>query len=455
MAGRDVEEFSDAGFGESSQYAAHLDRGWALLDRGDLPAARTSVSHAQEVRPDDPDALVLQGAIALAEGNPEEALRCYERASELDPEYLEPYTAAAQVCLFDLDEPERALHLCEDALDLEHLSVFDLLDIHFLAAECELAVGREAAGRRRLNACAELGALDAAIDLAGRELDPAELLGDPDPDRAAAADFLAQDYDGEPLEDEERIDRIARVFQFAMRLARLRLDLGQSSEAVALLRRLTARFPGEADAWYLAGEAETRDAADPRPGVNASLRALQLDASHEMPRWVPSPSILHRRVAAIIESAADAQIRDLVKGERALPIFVLEQPSPELVAEGVDPRLTAMAMASRVAGADVGEAPVVLTGLAIYIRNIVRYCRSAEQLEQELRYCLLDELAMFFSLDDERRELLGLPRAVPIPMQADPAPQKAEAKAEPEGDGEDGDGKATRRRKRRRSKRAN
>lgn len=459
MAGRDPEEYTDAGYGESSQYAAHLDRGWALLDRGDLAAARTSVAHAQEVRPDDPDSLVLQGAIALAEGNPEESLRCYERAIELDPEYLEPYTAAAQVCLFDIDDAERGLRHCEDALDLEHLAPFDLLDVHLLAAECELSLGEEAAGRARLAACPSIGTLDTALELASGEEDPAHTLDAEDPETAAAAQFLAQDYDGEPLEDEERVDRVARVFQFAMRLARLQLDLGQSSVAIELLRKLVQRFPSEADAWYLASEAEVRHGGDPRIGVNASLRALQLDARLELPGWLPSAAVIHRKVVSSLESAAEPSIRKLVEGETALPLFVLEQPSPELVAEGVDPRLMALALASRSPiHQDPGDAPMVLTGLAVYVRNILRYCRDAEQFVQEVRLAVLDELAMFLGLDDGRREVLGLP---PAPTMA-PVTEAAGGGGGSGGDGtstatetETEEAKPKRRRKRRRTSRAN
>src|SRR5690349_11060990 len=126
MNGRDAEETEDAGYGETSRYAAHLDRGWALLDRGDLAAARTSVQHAQDVRPDDPDAAVLLGAIALAEGNAQDSLRCYDRAIEMDGEYLEPYAAAAAVCLYELDDPARALRYVSDALELEDLAPFEL-----------------------------------------------------------------------------------------------------------------------------------------------------------------------------------------------------------------------------------------------------------------------------------------------------------------------------------------
>jgi hypothetical protein len=80
-------------------------------------------------------------------------------------------------------------------------------------------------------------------------------------------------------------------------------------------------------------------------------------------------------------------------------------PSMELILEGVDPRIAALTTASR--GANEGDPPI-LTGVAIYRRNIFRVARSPEIFDQELRFALLEELAAFLQLDDERRIALGL-----------------------------------------------
>src|SRR5690606_5863305 len=125
-----------SGFGETSRYAAHLDRGWSLLDRADYEAARQSALQAQRIRPDAPDAAVLLGAIALAEGDPVESLRWYDQAIELDPDYFEPYAAAAQIALFDLGDAARALQFCDDGLGVEAVSAIDALDLELLGAEC-------------------------------------------------------------------------------------------------------------------------------------------------------------------------------------------------------------------------------------------------------------------------------------------------------------------------------
>jgi len=423
MVGRDVEEF-DSGYGESSRYAAHLDRGWALLDRGDVVAARTSVEHAQEVRPDDPDASVLLGAIALAEGDPAEALRCYERAAELDPEYLEPYVAAAQVCLFDLEDPGRALGFCEDALELEHLTAFEALDVGLLQAECILAQaahvagGRAAAGLTPLNLegsfegsaeppldgpesgaevpslgqAEDLAVVVATLELAARGPTQADLQSR-DPVIAEAAEALMLDGDGEPLDEDEQRDRVARAFQLVMRWARLKLDLGAVEVATEQLDQLTRWFPDEADAWYLLGEARLRGEQLLR-AAEASLRTLELDARTPLPGWLPPVGRLQRRVLQTLQRVEIPAIRVAVADDRPLAVLIQERPAPELVAEGIDPRIPALALGTRL---DPHAPALTLTGIAVYVANIARVCRDATQFEEELRLALTEELSVFFA----------------------------------------------------------
>ncbi|MGH1340389.1 MAG: tetratricopeptide repeat protein [Nannocystales bacterium] len=400
MVGRDVEEF-DSGYGESSRYAAHLDRGWALLDRGDVVAARTSVEHAQEVRPDDPDASVLLGAISLAEGDPAEALRCYERAAELDPEYLEPYVAAAQVCLFDLEDPTRALRFCEDALELDHLSAFEALDLGLLHAECTLAqAGPPSDGplafrgddAPKLGQAEDFAVVLATLALAARG--PADNdLDNGDPVHAEAAETLMLDSDGERLDADEQRDRVARAFQLVMRWARLKLDLGEVPAATEQLRALTSWFPEEADAWYLLGEARLRS-KEVLHAAEASLRTLELDARTPLPEWLPPVGRLQRRVLQALQRVEIPAIRKAIEEERPIAVLIQERPAPELVAEGIDPRLPALALGTRL---DPQDTALTLTGIAIYVANIARVCRDAAQFEEELKASLDEELGVFFA----------------------------------------------------------
>ncbi|MBK9754841.1 MAG: hypothetical protein IPO88_15345 [Nannocystis sp.] len=384
----DSEDLDDAGFGETSRYAAHLDRGWSLLDRAEFEAARQSATHAQRLRPDAPDAAVLLGAIALAEGDAAESLRFYDQAIELDPDYFEPYAAAAQVALFDLGDAGRALHYCDDALELDTVSAIDAMDLELLGAECLISLGRDDEARARLDSLREHPLFAAILhppagdaegsanpDEADADEPPPAAADDDVPprrrarsvrvrdaqahgpdeaadeldaedDAEAAVAELSEDEDGEPLDPEERTAQVHRVLQFALRLSRLWLDLGSAEGALPLLRAAVERFPNNADAWHLVSEAEFL-AGDARAACHAALRVYRLDAQNQAPKWLPSPAQVHRKVVHILSSCTDESLRELGQRRAALVLLVHDVPSLELVLEGVDPRVPAIALATR------------------------------------------------------------------------------------------------------------
>jgi tetratricopeptide (TPR) repeat protein len=415
------DEAPDDGFGESSRYAAHLDRGWSMLDRGDHAAARKSAQHASQLRPDSPDSAVLLGAVALAEGDPDESVEWNLRAIELDPDYLEPYAAAAQVHLFDLGEADAGLELCEEALALETLPPLDHLEMSLLAVECELSLDRRKAAENRLRTLEELTLLATALDDdQNRQVDAlTELWGDP------------EDFD-----EEEVAEALRKTLILTARMARLWLDLRMADEALPWLRAVVERTTTDADAWYLLGEAESM-CGNARAAAHAALQTYRLDAQLRLPRWAPRPSTLQRRVVEVLTTCPDRDIRAQVESAASLVVLVHESPSLELVLEGIDPRAPALALAGRTATNADPDAPPTLTGIAIYRRNIARLSKDAEQFNHELRHAVLDELAAFLQLDDDARVALGLPALNPPPP-----PEN-----EDEGDDED-EGKPRRRRKR-------
>lgn len=405
-------ELDDSGYGETSRYAAHLDRGWSLLDRAEYEAARQSARHAQELRPDAPDASVLLGAVALAEGDPQEGLRWYENAIELDPEYFEPYLAAAQVALFDLGDAQRALQHCEDALELEITSAFDAIDLGLLLAECNISLAQAEAARERLNAVAAHPLLEATLR---GDLRPESPRSD---DQEALFSELFVDEDGEPLDDEEREAQVSRLVHLCLRLGRLWLDVQRADEALPLLRALAERYVNNSDAWHLLSEAEYQH-GDARAACHASLRVYRLDSQLPVPTWLPTPAQIHRKVVEILTECPDAALRELGQRRIALVVLVHEMPAMEVVLEGIDPRISALALASR--GPSDTSVPV-LTGIAVYRRSLMRLARTPELFDQELRFAVLEELAAFFQLDDERRLSLGLhPLGPDLYEEAEPA----------------------------------
>src|SRR5690606_6368971 len=136
------------------------DRGWSLLDRGDFQQARNSAHQALKIRPDVPDGAMLMAAISLAESDPEGSLEWYERALEADAEYVDAQLAAAQLLLYDLDDPQRALVRAEIARELDEATMADQLDLGLLEIEALLAMNDHAAARERLAGLAELSALE-------------------------------------------------------------------------------------------------------------------------------------------------------------------------------------------------------------------------------------------------------------------------------------------------------
>ncbi|MEE9386946.1 MAG: tetratricopeptide repeat protein [Nannocystaceae bacterium] len=385
MTGHDLEVLGGEGYAETSQYAAHLDRGWSMLDRGDHMAARRSAQHAQQLRPESPDAAVLLAAVSLAEGEAEESVRWYERAQELDPDYVEPYAAAAHVVLFDLRDPARALAFCDHALSLAGSDPLERIDLELLATECKLLSEQGQEARRQLQGIQGLDVVEAALLSEGDDVGEAigQLLG-------------GMQEDG--LDDEERAETIQKALQLALRLARLWLDLNEPDGALPWLRRIVKRFPADSDAWYLLSEAETMG-GDGRTSACAALQSLQLDMQWELPDWVPPPPDLHRRVVELLRDSVDNELTKTMEAGGTFVVLIHETPAVELVLEGLDPRAPVLALATRPPSDPGKQAPATLrpelTGIAVYRRNLARICDGEARFDQELRGAVDDELTAF------------------------------------------------------------
>lgn len=391
---RRQEDADDDGFGEASRYTAHLDRGWSLLDRGDLQQARNSAHQALKIRPEVPDAAMLMAAISLAESDPDGSLEWYERAIEADSDYVDAQLAAAQILLYDLDEPQRALERAEIARELDEATVADQLDLGLLEIEALVQMGDQAAARERLASLAELSTLEQLLSPGSSQEDLS----------AALEEFIGQPCD---LEGDEWEPIVQRAMQLAVRVARLHIDLGgpvgAAQAALPWVDALLRTFPSDPDIWYLANEAAFV-AGDAVRAAHAALQVLQLDAAQPLPEWSPEPSELHIKIVDLLLKSPDPQLRSLAR-EPSFVVLVNDAPPFELCLEGVDPRARVLALASR----SGRELETTLTGLALYRRNLIRLARDRVQLDREIELAVFDELAVFFNFDDARRERLGLP----------------------------------------------
>lgn len=84
---------------------------------GDHPSAIQSFDKVLGEDPRHGPALSAKGFSLIRLGRPSEALRCFERAIELEPSLADNYRNAA-LCQLELDEPEAASMLLERAFQL-------------------------------------------------------------------------------------------------------------------------------------------------------------------------------------------------------------------------------------------------------------------------------------------------------------------------------------------------
>jgi tetratricopeptide (TPR) repeat protein len=84
---------------------------------GDHPSAIQSFDKVLSEDPRHSPALSAKGFSLARLGRPDEALRCFERAIELEPTLADNYRNAA-LCQLELDEPETASTLLERAFQL-------------------------------------------------------------------------------------------------------------------------------------------------------------------------------------------------------------------------------------------------------------------------------------------------------------------------------------------------
>lgn len=122
-----------------NQLAAHLDRGWEYLARGDLAAAERSALRALDVDSLSAEAHTLKGAVVWTEGKAEEALEAFEKALELDPDNPEPMLYAAEVLARDPDRIVEARNLAEDAVEMAEMRSQDGVRAQGVVLLAELA----------------------------------------------------------------------------------------------------------------------------------------------------------------------------------------------------------------------------------------------------------------------------------------------------------------------------
>lgn len=340
-----------AGAADDAELLAHLDHGWQRLDEGDLEGARAAAAAALALVADSPEGITLRGAAAAAAGEHEHAFTDFARAIELDPEYVDPYLLAADLHLYPLGQPEEAIELCDEALEVAEEEE-EYLDALLLKAEAQL----------------ELGDSDGAIETLA-DLPPAQL-----PDAS-----------------------------FELRAGRALLDAGDLAAAERHLGTALDMQPGFTDALHAMGLLH-EERGDHRHMVQAWLKVRAADLAEPPAPWGVSRDRF--------EELAQLALAELPEALRVrlenVPILAADYPAIELVAEGSDPRM--MGSYSGVPWPDKGSvgAPPHLDCVFLYQRNIERACRSSAEVEEEIRRTLIHETGHFFGLSEEELEAMGL-----------------------------------------------
>jgi Flp pilus assembly protein TadD len=316
------------------QFAAHLDRGWDLVSRGDLAGALLSAEKTVELDAQSPEAHNLMGYVLAAEGRSEEAVDHYRQAIDLDDTFVEAMLNAAEVLIHPLHDHEGALALIEDALELSE-GDDEVADAMLLKFDAFLHAG----------------------------------------DRDGAKRVIAALPDG-PFEN-PNLDFL---------IGRARFETGDAEGAEPRIRAAIEREAEHAEARYYLGlvlEAK----GDLRGATVAFLQTRDLDLAQGDAPWALPVEQFERRVQQAL-AALDEALRNVVDG--AL-VVVSDLPGVEVLADGVDPRLGVL-----LDGLSTEKQAPRAERVFVYQRNIERAAGGVSELDEELQHSLEAEIFAAF-----------------------------------------------------------
>jgi Tfp pilus assembly protein PilF/predicted Zn-dependent protease with MMP-like domain len=313
------------------QLSAHLDRGWDLLQKGDLRGARSSARRALQIEKDSPEAHNLLGFVAAQEGDADEALEHYRQAMALDDGYIDPMLNAAEVLIHPMREYEEAIALCDEVL--------------------EFAEGKEE------TADAVLLKFDALLASGNR-----------DGAKAVLADLPEEQFEG-PM--------------YPFLIGRALFEAGEATKAEPHLRAAIEADTMNPDAHYYMGLV-LDEKGESRAATLAFLESREIDMRADRPAWSPPRDAFQSAVEGALKQI-DPQYVAMM--DNAL-VLVSDVPGMEIVAEGVDPRLPVLLDGVTRSG----ESGPLAARVFVYLRNIERLCGGIEQLEEEIAFQLTEEI---------------------------------------------------------------
>jgi len=326
---------------------ADLERGFTALEEGRIDDAIAASERAQKVDGKHPGARALAAAVADAQGDAEAALAIYRELIEATPDDPMPRICAARIELRDEGDPDKALETLESAFDFID-EERDLLEAILVRTEALIAIDDLEDARASL---AELAT--SVIDEPELALDLAELaLAAEDPSSAA------------------RYIEIART------------DKALEADALHLLGRIHEARGEQAEMIAAWKQVRALDAAGPAPQVSISDDEVE-------------------RIALAALELLPPEVRAKLAN---VPILIDAQPSDELLADGLDPRILGL-----FSGTPMTDdlAPVV-TNIHLFKRNLERIAHDLDELAAEITITVLHETAHYFGLEEDDLEQLGL-----------------------------------------------
>lgn len=319
------------------QFAAHLDRGWDLVSRGDLAGAMVSAEKTLELDGQSPEAHNLIGYVFAAEGHAEEALEHYKQAIDLDEAFVEAMLNAAELLIHPLADYDGAIQLIDDALDLSEGDdeIADTLLLKF----------------------------DALVHKGDKEAAQRVIATLPDgPFENPALDFM---------------------------IGRAKFEVGDLEGAEPRIQRAVEADGNNPDAhYYMALVHEARGRI--REATVSFLQTRNLDMQLENPPWSVPADQFEARVQAAI-ARLSPKLAPALEGSL---VVVADAPGVEVVADGVDPRISVLLEDL----ADVKNgAPARAGRVFVYQRNIERISMGVAEIEEEIARALEFELTAAFS----------------------------------------------------------
>lgn len=317
------------------QLSAHLDRGWDLIQKGDVRGAEASARQALEIDGQCPEAYNLLGFVASMDGDGYEAVEQFCQAVALDDTYLEAMLNAAEHYIFPLELYDEALKICEQAL-----GVVETLEerVEVLLTMVEAHLGK----------------------------------GDRDQARSVAIRIPNTQFE-DPL--------------YYLLVGRCLLDVGEHERAEPLMMRAAATPVLQCDAWY--GVGLIRDErGDERGATEAYLVALGYASKEPRRSW----SLTQEQFAEQVQAALAQMDPELGQYVNRAHVCVGQLPGMELVADGVDPRT--LCLFDGMSTQDTPEPPC--RRVFVYQRNIEAAVGSPSELQQVIVQALESEVQEVF-----------------------------------------------------------